>query len=136
MKFAETDFTFHRPVDNSDPGFAIKGYKLRWLSAAVEVRRAARIWVPLKLSMLPKKVLDQMQERQPRWFGDDTIRRKDLTLAFAPLDQVNELKRELKQTQALNENVLRKQTSHGNGVESEGRVGRAADEGDLSKKFR
>jgi hypothetical protein len=126
-RFKESDFEFHRPVDNTDPGFSIKGCKLRWLSASVEVRRAARIWMPLKLSMMPEKVQGRLKEYQPRWFGEgDTVRKKDMTLAFAPIDQVEELRRDIKKTQKLNESVLRGRVTHATGVRSEGETSAAS----------
>lgn len=124
-KFKDTDFTFHRARDNSDTGFAIKGHKLRWLSNAVEFRRSGRAWVPLRVSNLPKKVLDYLKDYQPRWVGEgDTIRRRDLTLAYAPLEEIEKIARENKQNQKLNEAVLRGKTSHGGGIESESKMGR------------
>jgi hypothetical protein len=119
-KFKDSDFEFHRPVDNTDPGFTIKGFKLRWLSASVEVRRAARIWVPLKLSHLPAKVKQKLQEANPRWLGDDTVRKKDLTLAYAPIQEVEALRKGMKRNQNLNEAVLRGKITHHTGVKSEG----------------
>ncbi len=116
MKFKDTDVSVHRAVDGTDPGFAIKGFKLRWLSGEVESRRAGRIWVPLKVSMLPEKTVARMREQTASWFSTgDTIRRKDLTLAFAPVEQVEARRRELFQQQRANESVFRPGIAAGGG---------------------
>ena len=126
-KFSDSQLSFHRPVDGTDPGFMIKGYKLRWLSGGVEVRRAGRIWVPLKLSDLPAKALEKLKDYQGSWFsGGDTVRRKDLTLAYAPLEQVEQRRRELREGQNLNEGVFRGKVSHGSEVTSKGSIGSAS----------
>lgn len=110
MMFKDSDVTTHPPADTTDPGFAIKGVKLRWISGAVEARRAGRMWQPLKLSMLPKKIVDRLKESNGSWFasGGDTIRKRgDLTLSFAPLDLVEARRRELRKQQNANEAVFR-----------------------------
>lgn len=120
MKFKDTDVSMHRSVDNSDPGFALKGNKLRWISGQVESRRAGRIWQPLKASMLPEKVITKMKESNPSWFSTgDTIRKKDLTLSFAPMHLVEERQRSLKQQQNANEAVFRGKVDLGNGIATE-----------------
>ncbi len=124
MKFKKDDVSIHRSVDNSDPGFAIKGFKLRWLSGAVESRRAGRIWAPLKISMLPDETIKVLKDTQPTWFSaGDTIRRRDLTLALAPLDAVEKRRRELRENQNANEAVFRKnaQVSGNQHVRTDGR---------------
>ncbi len=120
MKFKDTDVSVHKSVDGTDPGFAIKGVKLRWISGQVEGRRAGRIWIPLKVSMLPEKTVARLREQNGSWFSTgDTIRRKDLTLAYAPLEQVEERQRELRKNQHANEAVFRGQQDLGNGVRTE-----------------
>lgn len=136
MKFKDTDVSMHRSVDNSDPGFAIKGFKLRWLSGGVEARRAGRMWQPLKLSMLPEKVLAKMRESNPSWFAAaDTIRKKDLTLAFAPLQLVEERRRALKENQNANEAIFRGKVSVGNGAYTEKDNSVAVERMDPSEQF-
>ncbi len=120
MKFKDTDVSVHRAVDGTDPGFAIKGIKLRWISGQVEGRRAGRIWVPLKVSMLPEKTVARLRDQNGSWFSTgDTIRRKDLTLAFATIESAEARTRELKQQQHANEAVFRGQVDLGNGVKTE-----------------
>ena len=121
MKFTDSDVSMHNSVDNSDPGFAIKGFKLRWISGAVESRRAGRFWVPLKLSMIPEKALKKLKDSNPSWFTNgDTIRKRgDLTLACAPVALVEQRRRELRKQQHDNEAVFRGQVNLGNHVKTE-----------------
>lgn len=108
LSFKETDFTTHRALDNTDPGFYIKGHKLRWVSPGVESRRAGRMWVPLKISALPKKIVDSLKEHNASWMSHgDTIRRRDLILSVAPLQEVNKKVSENKSQQKTNEAVFR-----------------------------
>ena len=122
MKFNKSDVTLHRAVDNSDPGFALKGFKLRWISSGVEVRRAGRIWQALKVSMLPENVVAEMKKVNPRWVeGEDTIRKRDQTLAFAPMAEVEKRRRENKEAQDANEAIFAgKRNIAGGRVQSEG----------------
>lgn len=114
MKFKDSDVSIHPSVDNSDPGFAVKGIKLRWLSGAVEARRSGRIWQPLTKSMLPEATRKKLEAVQPAFKnGEDTIRRRDLTLAFAPNHLVEEKRRELKAQQNANEAVFRPGSTQG-----------------------
>jgi len=109
MKFNLSDVTTHASVDQSDPGFALKGHKLRWISGHVESRRAGRIWQVLKGSMLPDKIMTQVKGRNPSWFRDgDAIRKGDLTLAFAPMAEVEAKRATNKDQQSSNEAVFRK----------------------------
>lgn len=136
MKFKDTDVSTHRSVDNSDPGFALKGHKLRWLSGAVEARRAGRIWTTLKVSMLPEPVLKKIRETQPGWLSTgDTIRKRDLVLAFAPLELVEERRRELRKQQNDNEAVFRGKVSMGNGIETEATNRMEIERVEASEKF-
>lgn len=137
MKFKDTDVSVHQSRDNTDPGFALKGFKLRWLSGAVEARRAGRIWTPLKVSMLPDRVLNHLKDKQPAWLSTgDTIRRRDLTLAFAPQKLADDRRRELLKQQHANEAVLRGKVSLGHEIttekDNEHVIGRAA----TSEEFR
>lgn len=121
MKLKQSDVSVHRAIDTSDPGFALKGYKLRWISSGVEVRRAGRIWQPLKLSMLPEAVVTKLKEINPRWMESDTIRKRDQVLAFAPLAEVEERARQLKDAQNANEAIFGgKRKLAGGRVTSEG----------------
>ncbi len=136
MKFKDTDVSIHRAVDNTDPGFAIKGFKLRWISGQVESRRAGRIWVPLKVSMLPEKTVARMREQNGSWFSTgDTIRRKDLTLSFASIEQAEELRREQRKQQHANESVFRGQVDLGNGVKTEKDNQVVSERADPSQQF-
>ncbi len=136
MKFKDTDVSTHSSVDNSDPGFAIKGVKLRWVSGQVESRRAGRIWVPLKVSMLPDKTVARMKEHNPSWFSTgDTIRRKDLTLAYAPLELVEARQRELHKQQRANESVFRAGQDLGNTVKTDKDTGMAVERASAAEQF-
>lgn len=138
MKFEEKDVSLHTPVDTTDPGFAIKGVKLRWISGQVEARRAGRMWVPLKASMLPAKVLSKMKEANGSWFSTgDTIRKKDLTLAFAPIEQVEARRRELRQQQNANESVFRPGADVGNTIRTDSESGVKTERvrGDASNQY-
>ena len=127
-KFSESDLSFHTPIDVSDPGFMIKGHKLRWVSEGVEVRRAGRIWKPIKMSELPQKAIENVASLRSKWAGGgagegDTIRRRDLVLTYAPIELVEERRREIKSTQTLNESVLKaSKTNLGMGVQGSGSV--------------
>lgn len=121
MKFKQGDVTIHRSVDPSDPGFALKGFKLRWISAGVESRRAGRIWKPLTLSMLPEPVVKSLQESNSSWTQTETIRKRDQVLSFAPIDLVNERREELRQNQRANEAIFAgKRKLAGGRITSEG----------------
>jgi hypothetical protein len=98
MKF--TKFTEHKPVDNRDPGFALPGYQLRWLSSGVHERRPERVWSPITLAMLPDELLKRLKAKHPFWFRDsqgDTIRRRGDVLAFAPIEEAAEVRKENRQ---------------------------------------
>lgn len=122
MKLTAKDVSMHRvAADNSDPGFALKGYKLRWISQGVEVRRAGRIWQALKLSMLPDSVVAELKKRNPRWLDGDTIRKRDQVLAFASLKEVEDRRRFVKEAQDANEAIFAGRSSLAGGrVKSEG----------------
>lgn len=86
--FQESEVTTHRPIDPSDPGFRIKGVKLRWISTIVHQNNPDRPWVVLKKTMLPKGIVTKLEESRPDLFGDEekeTIRRGggSLILAYA-----------------------------------------------------
>lgn len=117
--FTKSDVSFHpAPVGNNDPGFAIKGHKLRWLSSDVEARRAGRIWQPLKLSQLSKDLQDKFKDTNPTWIDGDTIRRRKMVLSIAPLHLVEERQKQLKLDQGYNEAILSGKTQHGAAVHS------------------
>lgn len=138
MKFKKEDVSIHRSADNSDPGFALKGFKLRWLSGAVESRRAGRIWTPLKVSMLPDETVKTLKDTQPTWFSTgDTIRRRDLTLSCAPIAAVEKRRREMKDNQNANEAVFRKNTqvSGNSAVRTDSETGVAMERIEPSREF-
>ena len=135
-RFKEADFTFDRPVDHTDPGFAIKGCKLRWVSGHVESRRGGRIWHVLKKSDLPKKCLDEITDRNPFWSSEgDTIRRRDLVLAYARQEDIDYVKRENRENQNANESVLRGKRSMQNEIKSSGEQTLERAEGSGSDQF-
>lgn len=136
MKLKDSDVSMHRSVDNSDPGFAVKGFKLRWVSGQVEARRAGRMWQPLKASMLPERVVTKIKESNPGWFSTgDTIRKKDLTLSFAPNELVEERRKSLREQQNANEAVFRGKTSVGNGAYTEADNRVTIERGEPSEQF-
>jgi hypothetical protein len=112
----KSEVSFHPPVDHVDPGFAVKGFKLRWVNGQVESRRAGRIWSTVKLSQFSKDVQDKIVEANPRWVDGDTIRRRGDLLAMAPLALVNERREELKQAQNANEAIFRGGSNVGDAV--------------------
>lgn len=121
MKLQESDITLHQAVDHTDPGFAVKGHKLRWISGVVEVRRAGRMWRVLKMSHLPPKVADKLKQINPGWEDGDTIRRRDLILAIAPLFEVQKRRQWLRDSQEANEAIFKGKRQSGAAV-SEGSV--------------
>lgn len=137
MKFNDSEVSIHKAVDDTDPGFALKGYKLHWVSAQVESRRAGRMWVPLKLSALPAKAVAKLKESNPSWFNSpgDVIRRRDLVLSFAPTKEVEGRRRELKEMQYANEAVFRGQVNLGNGVSTEASNRETLESVGASEKF-
>lgn len=109
MKFKDNEVSVHTSKDDTDPGFMLKGFKLRWVSGAVESRRAGRIWAPLKVSALPDIAGKRLKDSNPSWFSaGDTIRRGDLVLCFAPLDKVEALRNGMREQQRINEGVFRR----------------------------
>lgn len=109
MSFNKSDFIFSKgqPKDNSDPGFTLKGHVLRWVSGGVEARRAPRFWQPLKLSHIPKELHQEFQTKMRSMIDGDTIRRRDLVLAFAKEDLVKERRKDIFEQQKANEAVFR-----------------------------
>lgn len=107
MSITKSDVTFHRPTDNTDPGFAVRGKTLRWVSGGVEARRAPRFWKPLKISTFTKDLQDKVRERVGSLVDGDTIRRRDLILSFAPNELVADRKKDLREQQRANEAVFR-----------------------------
>lgn len=90
--------TRHRPSDTLDPGFTIEGHKLRWINSRREEDHFGRIWVPLRKDQIEEQAVKQMEDESfGLWSGGSTIRRGDLVLAFAPIEAVNDLKKEKKE---------------------------------------
>lgn len=79
-------------------------------------------WSILKVSKIPEKVRARIKDKIPRWCNDDsdTIRKRDLTLAYAPNSEVQERKRDIRREQELNEGIFRGKSSHSSSVKSEG----------------
>lgn len=109
MSFNKSDFIFSKgqPKDNSDPGFSLRGHVLRWVSGGVEARRAPRFWQPLKLSHVPKEIQSEFQTKLRSMIDGDTIRRRDLVLAFAKEDLVKERRNDIRDQQQANEAIFR-----------------------------
>jgi len=101
-------FTTHRPVDNSDPGFAIPGKRLRWLSGGVEDRRVGRIWESVKVSSLPQELQNYLKEKFARAIQNDTVRRGDLTLSWASVEACEDERKKLKEQLAITNSALNK----------------------------
>ncbi len=101
-------FSTHRPVDNSDPGFSMPGKRLRWLSGAVEDRRAGRIWESVKFSQLPEGLQKYIQEKFPRNIQNDNVRRGDLILSWASVEACEEERAKLKENLAITNAALNK----------------------------
>lgn len=120
--FSGNDIVFHKAVDHVDPGFSIRGHKLRWVSGAVESRRAGRMWRTLKLSHLSKEAQAKFKEINPTWEDGDTIRRRGLLLSYASLDEVKVRSKDLKDSQDLNEAVFRGKRSAGGHATSTGKT--------------
>lgn len=93
------EFKTHRPLDPSDPGFTIPGYKLRWISGRVrENSSTGYLWETIKKSDLDKKLVEHIERHYPGTFSSgDTIRRGsgELVLAYAKNDSVKEHRAEL-----------------------------------------
>jgi hypothetical protein len=88
--------------------------------------------------MLPEKVLARMRDSNGSWFSTgDTIRKKDLTLAFAPLEHVEARKRSIRQQQTANESVFRGGVDMGQGVKTDKETGVTTEvvKGEASEKF-
>lgn len=92
-------FIAAKPIDKSDPGFKILGHKLRWLSSGAQEDKMGRIWKVLRKTDLPPAVLQQLKDmNRADMFGrDDTIRNRELVLAYAPDEVVAISKLELKE---------------------------------------
>ena len=95
--------------DGSNPGFVIKGYKLRWLSHTVQTFSPGRIWQPLKLSDLDPKFVEKWMPRYNHLAsnGDDTIRRKEMVLSFASIEAVEKQRRDNRRLQQLQEGSIK-----------------------------
>jgi hypothetical protein len=122
MAFTKTQVSFHQPTDATDPGFQIRGAKLRWLSGYVQSRKPWRHWKTLKISDLPKSdEVDSWIKSHPHVVDGDSIRRGDQTLAWAPIDVVKAKRKENKEQQSTNEGVTRsKRKDRASGMEVSG----------------
>ena len=84
-------FITYRPQDKLDPGFRIVGHKLRWIASSQTEDKMGRIWRVLRKNELPAETLKAMQDANRDMFGrDDTIRNRELVLAYATESAVNE----------------------------------------------
>ena len=108
-KFSENQITACRGNDGSDTGFVIKGYKLRWLSPAVQTFSAGRIWQPLRVEDLDPKFVKNWLTRYNHLAenGSGTIRRREMVLSYASLDVCKKEKRRNKDLQRLQEGSIR-----------------------------
>jgi uncharacterized protein (DUF2252 family) len=83
-------FISHRPKDKLDPGFRIVGHKLRWIASTQTEDKMGRIWRVLRKEDMPAETLKEMQAANRDMFGrDNTIRNRELVLAYATEDAVN-----------------------------------------------
>jgi len=83
-------FISHRPKDKLDPGFRIVGHKLRWIASTQTEDKMGRIWRVLRKEEMPAETLKEMQAANRDMFGrDNTIRNRELVLAYASEDAVN-----------------------------------------------
>ncbi len=115
-KFKDNEVVVDRPIDATDPGFKVKGHRLRWVSSSVEMRRTGRAYIPLKISCLPESATKKLKETNPSWFNaGDTIRRRDLVLCIAPIEEVEKTRKENKENQKANEGVFMKNKRIGTG---------------------
>lgn len=94
VDFGGKKFTFHRTNDPLDVGFKMVGYQLRWISARKSETSAGRPWSMVTKESLPKEFVEELQSRRPGVFKDNLLRNGDLVLAFAPLEIVEELRKE------------------------------------------
>jgi len=84
-------FQAHKPLDKSDPGFRILGHKLRWIAAHQTENRMDGLWRVLRKDELPTEFLGAMKSANKDMFGaDNTIRNKELVLAFASQEAVDQ----------------------------------------------
>lgn len=110
-----TKFTEHQPVDVRDPGFKLPGFKLRWLGPELHERRTGRIWFPIRVSMLPQELLAKLKAKNPFWFEQmegDTIRRRGDVLSFAPIDEVQQLRKELDEKTKAQSGIFNRRVSN------------------------
>lgn len=111
MAFTKTQVKFHRPVDPSDPGFTIRGMKIRWISGYVQSRKPWRMWKTLKVSEMPKcEEWENWKQENSHVVDGDKIRRGDQTLSYAPTRVVEEKRRENRELQKTNESRTRSKT--------------------------
>lgn len=96
-------------TDGSNCGFAIKGYKLRWISHTVQTAKPGRIWMTLKLSDLDPEFVKVWSERYQHLLSDgggDTIRRREMVLSYASEEAVKAEKIKMKKLQQLQEGTI------------------------------
>lgn len=109
MSLEIKDYKTHRPIDRTDPGFTIPGFKLKWISTKVSENNPGRCWAVLRKDKMPKELLNHIEDSNPGAFaGGDTIRRGDLVLAFARKEAVDAFRKELnEQANELERSVRR-----------------------------
>lgn len=91
-------FIATRPIDKTDPGFRIKGHKLRWVASNATEDKMGRFWRIIRRDELPKEFVEAMKAANRDMFGQDsTIRNRELVLAYAPEEVVAERRKELKE---------------------------------------
>lgn len=91
----ETEYKTHRPMDQLDPGFTLKGRKLYFISAKKTENTPGRPWEIVRKKDLPPKLVEHIKRTNPRAFTDqdDTYRVGDLVLAMAPLSHLEPYKK-------------------------------------------
>lgn len=95
VKKEDSEFTLHRPTDQLDPGFALKGRKLYFVSAKKTENTPGRPWEIIRKKDLPVKLVEHIKKYNPRAFTEqeDTFRVGDLVLAMAPLKHLEPYKK-------------------------------------------
>lgn len=86
--------TYHRPTDPLDVGFKIAGFQLRWISARKSETSAGRPWSVITKDSLPEELAKELAAKRPGLFKDNLLRNGDCVLAMAPIEEINEIKKE------------------------------------------
>lgn len=107
--FPESQLQLNPGGDASNPGFIIKGHKLRWLSHTVQSFKPGRQWKTLRLSDLDPKFVEKWKPSYNHLMdnGEGTIRRREMVLSYASIEECEKVRREQKELQQLQEGSIR-----------------------------